>query len=72
MRFVIVTGMSGAGKSTALKMLEDVGYFCIDNLPLALLPKLVEILRVPSTEFNKVSLELIFEADRILLIWKRC
>ena len=56
MRFVIVTGMSGAGKSTALKMLEDVGYFCIDNLPLALLPKLVEILRVPSTEFNKVAL----------------
>ena len=56
MRFVIVTGMSGAGKSTALKMLEDVGYFCIDNLPLALLPKFVEILRVPSTEFNKVAL----------------
>lgn len=48
--------MSGAGKSTALKMLEDVGYFCIDNLPLALLPKLVEILRVPNTEFNKVAL----------------
>ena len=48
--------MSGAGKSTALKMLEDVGYFCIDNLPLALLPKLVEILRVPSAEFNKVAL----------------
>ena len=56
MRFVIVTEMSGAGKSTALKMLEDVGYFCIDNLPLALLPKLVEILRVPNTEFNKVAL----------------
>lgn len=56
MRFVIVTGMSGAGKSTALKMLEDVGYFCIDNLPLALLPKLVEILKVPSAEFNKVAL----------------
>ena len=33
MRCVIVTGMSGAGKSTALKMLEDVGYFCVDNLP---------------------------------------
>ena len=34
MRFVIVTGMSGAGKSTALKMLEDMGYFCVDNLPI--------------------------------------
>ena len=37
MKFVIVTGMSGAGKSTALKMLEDMGYFCVDNLPIALL-----------------------------------
>ena len=33
MRLVIVTGMSGAGKSTALKMLEDARYFCVDNLP---------------------------------------
>ena len=56
MRFVIVTGMSGAGKSSALKMLEDVGYFCIDNLPVALLPKLLELLKVPSPEFNKVAL----------------
>lgn len=42
MRFVIVTGMSGAGKSTALKMLEDMGYFCVDNLPIPLLPRFVE------------------------------
>lgn len=40
MRFVIVTGMSGAGKSTALKMLEDAGYFCVDNLPIPLLKEL--------------------------------
>lgn len=40
MRFVIVTGMSGAGKSTALKMLEDAGYFCVDNLPIPLMEKL--------------------------------
>lgn len=58
MKFVIVTGMSGAGKSTALKMLEDVGYFCIDNLPIALVPKLGELLMVPSTEINKVALGL--------------
>ena len=38
MRFVIVTGMSGAGKSTALKMMEDMGYFCVDNLPVPLIP----------------------------------
>ena len=42
MRLVIVTGMSGAGKSTALKMLEDMGYFCADNLPLPLADKFVE------------------------------
>ena len=40
MRCVIVTGMSGAGKSTALKMLEDMGYFCVDNLPVPLIPKM--------------------------------
>ena len=58
MRFVIVTGMSGAGKSTALKMLEDVGYFCVDNLPIPLVPKLGELLMVPSTEINKIALGL--------------
>ena len=43
MRFVIVTGMSGAGKSSVLKMLEDAGYFCVDNLPVPLLPKFAEL-----------------------------
>lgn len=56
MRFVIVSGMSGAGKSTALKMLEDMGYFCADNLPVPLIPKFAELLHVPGTEMNKVAL----------------
>lgn len=56
MRFVIVTGMSGAGKSSALKMLEDVGYFCIDNLPVLLVPKLADLLAVPNAEINKIAL----------------
>ena len=43
MRFVIVTGMSGAGKSTALKMLEDMEYFCVDNLPVMLIEKFVQL-----------------------------
>ena len=49
MRFVIVTGMSGAGKSTALKMLEDAGYFCVDNLPIPLMEKFAQfaVERVP-------------------------
>jgi UPF0042 nucleotide-binding protein len=42
-RIVLITGMSGAGKSTATKALEDLGYFCIDNLPVMLLPKLLEL-----------------------------
>lgn len=56
MRFIIVTGMSGAGKSTALKMLEDAGYFCVDNLPVQLVPKLGELLSMPGTEINKIAL----------------
>lgn len=51
-----MTGMSGAGKSTALKMLEDMGYFCVDNLPVPLIPKLAEILFVPGAEMNKAAL----------------
>jgi RNase adapter protein RapZ len=42
-RIVVVTGLSGAGKSTATKALEDLGFFCIDNLPAMLLPKLLEL-----------------------------
>ena len=56
MRFVIVTGMSGAGKSTALKMLEDMGYFCVDNLPIPLLPRFVEMFSEPDEEVKKIAL----------------
>ena len=44
MRFVIVTGVSGAGKTAALKMLEDMNYFCVDNLPIQLLEKFASLL----------------------------
>lgn len=54
MRFVIVTGMSGAGKSSVLKMLEDAGYFCVDNLPVPLLPKFAEL--VSSQEQETTSM----------------
>lgn len=43
LELVFVTGMSGAGKSTALKMLEDMGYFCVDNLPVFLIGKMIEL-----------------------------
>ena len=58
MRFVIVTGMSGAGKSTALKMLEDMGYFCVDNLPIPLLPGFANMLDAPGSQMEKVALGL--------------
>jgi UPF0042 nucleotide-binding protein len=44
MRLVVVTGVSGAGKSTALRALEDLGFYAVDNLPLPLVPKLIELL----------------------------
>ena len=44
MRLVVVTGVSGAGKSTALRALEDLGFYAVDNLPLPLVPELIELL----------------------------
>ena len=53
MRFVIVTGMSGAGKSTALKILEDAGYFCVDNLPIPLLEKFSQFIVKETREVSR-------------------
>ncbi len=64
MRFVIVTGMSGAGKRTALKMLEDAGFFCVDNLPIPLLEKFVELIAMPNKEISKVALGLDVRTDQ--------
>ncbi|MCI8852674.1 MAG: RNase adapter RapZ [Lachnospiraceae bacterium] len=58
MRFIIVTGMSGAGRSTSLKMLEDMGYFCVDNLPISLVEKFAELVYSGSSEIAKVALGL--------------
>ncbi len=54
MKFIILTGMSGVGKSTALKIMEDIGYFCVDNLPIALIEKFAE-LADPASELQKVA-----------------
>ena len=58
MRFVVVTGMSGGGKTSALKMLEDAGFYCVDNLPVFLIEKFVELSTMPNGEINKVALGL--------------
>ena len=55
-RFVIVTGMSGAGKSSVLKMLEDAGYFCVDNLPVALIGRFAELTFGRDSGITKVAL----------------
>ncbi len=64
MRFVVVTGMSGGGKSTALKMLEDAGFYCVDNLPVPLIEKFMELIMTPGTEITKVALGLDVRADQ--------
>ena len=56
MRFVIVTGMSGAGKTSVLKFLEDIIFFCVDNLPPALLPKFAELCYEQEGEIERVAL----------------
>ena len=48
--------MSGAGKSTALKMMEDIGFYCVDNLPIPLLEKFVELSEIQNAELEKVAL----------------
>ena len=56
MRLVIVTGMSGAGRGTSLKYLEDAGYYCVDNLPVKLIEKFAELVLMPDSEIAKAAL----------------
>ncbi len=56
MKILIITGMSGAGKSTVLKFLEDMGYFCVDNLPPSLIPKFIELCVKPGSDMKNIAL----------------
>ncbi len=56
MRLVILTGMSGAGKSTALKMMEDIGFYCVDNLPIPLIETFVELSETSGEELQKFAI----------------
>ncbi|SDL11442.1 RNase adapter RapZ [Natronincola ferrireducens] len=56
MRFVIVTGMSGAGKSEGVKYMEDLGFYCVDNIPPTLIPKFIELCRQSQGDIDKVAL----------------
>ena len=55
MELLVITGMSGAGKSQAMKVMEDVGFYCMDNLPPALLPKFAELCRESKKPIKKVA-----------------
>ena len=66
LRAVVVTGLSGSGKSTALKVLEDLGYYCIDNLPVALLPKFVELWQSSREDVSRVALGIDVRERRFL------
>jgi len=56
LRLVVVTGLSGSGKSTAIHVLEDLGFYCIDNLPIALIPRLVELWETSRDAVRRVAL----------------
>src|SRR4026207_1273428 len=56
LRFVIITGLSGAGKSYAIKCFEDLGYFCVDNLPTTLIPTFAELCAPSSRGIRKIAL----------------
>ena len=77
MRLVIVTGMSGAGKTSALKMLEDLGFYCVDNLPIPLMEAVVELVMQKPAAHEEVALgidirsgEELPQLEQVLENWK--
>ena len=72
MRFVIVTGMSGAGKATALKTLEDAGFFCVDNLPIQLIKRFAEIAYDEQIQVDDVAISVDIRSGRALSQLNSC
>ena len=65
-RFVVLTGLSGSGKSQAIRALEDLGYFCVDNLPVTLLPMLAELTLRAGTEISRAAVVVDVREGRML------
>jgi UPF0042 nucleotide-binding protein len=65
-RVVVLSGLSGSGKSTAIHALEDIGFFCIDNLPIVLMPKLVELFPRTPGEIEQIALVIDAREGRFL------
>jgi RNase adapter protein RapZ len=68
---VIITGLSGSGKSTALRALEDIGFFCVDNLPVVLLPKFLALTTLSSPEIKQVAMVMDLRERSFLEKYKR-
>ena len=54
-RVILISGLSGSGKTTAIKALEDIGFYCVDNLPILLLPKFIELCEQSGGKISKVA-----------------
>ena len=54
-RVILISGLSGSGKTTAIKVLEDIGFYCVDNLPILLLPKFIELFEQAGGKISKVA-----------------
>lgn len=66
MKLVILTGMSGAGKTTALKMMEDIGFYCVDNLPIPLIEKFIELSEANNEELEKFAIGIDIRSGKAL------
>lgn len=64
MYILVVTGLSGAGKSNALRTLEDLGYYCVDNLPVGLVPDFIRFCSRPGHSVNKAALVIDSRGER--------
>ena len=58
MKIILISGLSGSGKTVALNLLEDSGFFCIDNLPLELLPELVQLHAVQRKDESRLAISI--------------
>ena len=67
-KLLIITGMSGAGKSQAIQSMEDLGFFCVDNLPPILIPKFAELCLQSEGKINKIALVVDIRGGDFLMI----
>lgn len=72
LQLVIITGMSGAGKTVAIQSFEDLGFFCVDNLPPMLLPKFLELMRDSQNKMNRVALVMDLRGREFLTSSSKC